>query len=165
MEGGALQLTRGGFADGGVHDGLGQRDVNAHCCLQCGSRFGVAVAKVHVAQEKPRRSAARAPVRFSRCGRFASTTAELSLPDSCCCWLTCVLGLNFQRVKRRGRFTIIELASDSPTSRKNADDVRFGLSRMLAVGFGGLRAWFVCPPGAAVRPSLHYHDIDRRDFG
>ncbi|KUF88776.1 hypothetical protein AM588_10001940 [Phytophthora nicotianae] len=27
-----------------------------------------------------------------------------------------------RRVKRRGRFTIIELASDSPTSRKNADD-------------------------------------------
>ncbi|KAG1703835.1 hypothetical protein DVH05_006844 [Phytophthora capsici] len=28
-----------------------------------------------------------------------------------------------RRVKRRGRFTIIELASDSPTSRKNADDL------------------------------------------
>ncbi|KAH7477201.1 hypothetical protein PRIC1_001219 [Phytophthora ramorum] len=28
-----------------------------------------------------------------------------------------------RRVKRRGRFTIIELASDSPTSRKNSDDL------------------------------------------
>ncbi|KAF4046685.1 hypothetical protein GN244_ATG01076 [Phytophthora infestans] len=28
-----------------------------------------------------------------------------------------------RRIKRRGRFTIIELASDSPTSRKNADDL------------------------------------------
>ncbi|TDH65303.1 hypothetical protein CCR75_004957 [Bremia lactucae] len=59
-----------------------------------------------------------------------------------------------RRIKRRGRFTIIEMTSDSPTSRKNTDDVHLDDHRCVSVSaIGGTSASSAPQQGSTITRS------------